>query len=260
MVDLVKSKDISKASSGAGIPINGFAPLNVGDAVKYVAPDNSEWLRSGWAETDFASYPDAMHGQTVPKYSVDFSAIEVGSAITGCCLTPTHIYIVGYTSGLVQQYLRSDGSFVATFSVSAQDGLPKDIAYDGNNFYMLGWNNARIYKYDLNWVYSGSNVAVDATPEGLTFDTVSNTLWVITNAGVCKEYSSMVATGRTFSIGGSNRYSITFDGTDFWVTSHNIQNPERYSGDASGTYLSSMSNVNYPYIYGFIEFLKSNQY
>jgi hypothetical protein len=225
--------DAKIATLITGAPINAVMPLQVGGVAKYVAPNGAEWLKSGWAETDFAGYPDADHSLIVPKHSFDVSSYDLSAY--GCCMDDTHFYIVGYGADSVHKFLRSTAAFVQSYSVSAQDSSPKDIAWDGVNFWLLGASSNRIHKYSASWAYTGEEI-VAVSKEGLTFDSANNTLWTLSNDGILNEWGvDRVSTGRSLNFGGVNNFGVGHDGVDFYICTHNMAYLRKFKGDLSST-------------------------
>jgi hypothetical protein len=108
----------------------------------------------------------------------------------------TKMFIVGYDGDDVNEYTLSTGfdvstaSFVDSFSVSAQETTPQDIAFntDGTKMFIVGSNGDDVNEYTLStgfdvstasFVDSFSVSAQDTVPTGIAFNTDGTKMFIV---------------------------------------------------------------------------------
>ena len=155
----------------------------------------------------------------------------------------TKMYIIGYTGDDVNEYTLSTAwdvstaSYVQSFSVSAQFGLPTDIYFktDGTSFYVAG-SPTSVFQYNLSTAwdistasYSGNSVSTSEM-WGLAFNSDGTAFYVVGNSNnTVYEYtlttawdvSTASASGQSFSVSAQDTvpYGLDFksDGTKMYV-------------------------------------------
>jgi sugar lactone lactonase YvrE len=135
-------------------------------------------------------------------YSQNFSVAAQESAPHGIAFNTdgTKMFIVGTTGDDVNEYDLSTGfdvssaSFVDSFSVSAQDTLPTDIAFnpDGTKMFVVGYAGIDINEYDLsvafdvssaNYTQSFSVAGQVAGPTGIAFNNDGTKMFIVGSTG-----------------------------------------------------------------------------
>ena len=83
---------------GAGLPINGLAPINATDDL-YVGPDKTVWLKTGSVADDTAGdYPDATVSTNAIYTGTSFDVSSQDVNPFGIVWDGTHLWVVGCTS------------------------------------------------------------------------------------------------------------------------------------------------------------------
>jgi sugar lactone lactonase YvrE len=135
-------------------------------------------------------------------YSQNFSVAAQESAPHGIAFNTdgTKMFIVGTTGDDVNEYDLSTGfdvssaSFVDSFSVSAQDTAPTDIAFnpDGTKMFVVGYAGIDINEYDLsvafdvssaNYTQSFSVAGQVAGPTGIAFNNDGTKMFIVGSTG-----------------------------------------------------------------------------
>jgi sugar lactone lactonase YvrE len=135
-------------------------------------------------------------------YSQNFSVAAQESVPHGIAFNTdgTKMFIVGTTGDDVNEYDLSTGfdvssaSFVDSFSVSAQDTLPTDIAFnpDGTKMFVVGYAGIDINEYDLsvafdvssaNYTQSFSVAGQVAGPTGIAFNNDGTKMFIVGSTG-----------------------------------------------------------------------------
>jgi len=112
----------------------------------------------------------------------------------------TIMYILGFSPASVFQYTLSTAYDISTasyasksFSVSSQEGSPRDIAFNNNGtkMYVVGSTNDTVYQYSLSTAYDVSTASYDAksfsfasqdnNPHGLLFNNDGTKMYMIGN-------------------------------------------------------------------------------
>jgi len=107
------------------------------------------------------------------------------------------MYIVGSNNGTVYQYTLSTPWNVSTAtydtskSVSSQDGVPYDVAFnsDGTKMYIMGYGNKTVYQYTLSTPWNVSTAIYDSiskdvssqesTPRGVAFNSDGSKMYIV---------------------------------------------------------------------------------
>jgi hypothetical protein len=135
------------------------------------------------------------------------------------------------------------------FSTSSQDSSPRGVTFNGTYFWVVGLNNAKVYRYLANGTYDNWNFSTssqDAFPHGITFN--GTYFWVV--GGETRKVYRYLANGTydnwNFSTSSqtSEAYGVTLNDTYFWVTGgsgSSYANVYRYL--ANGTYDNWYFNI-----------------
>ena len=142
----------------------------------------------------------------------------------------------------------------AGFSTSSQENNPSGLAWDGTHFWVCGFQNSTVYKYNTSGVYQNVNfsVAGQATnPIGIVWD--GSFFWVLFNsnktiykynsAGVYQNINISVAS----QVAGETR-GFGWDGTYFYVSdwSQNIVYKYNSAGVYQNVSFSTLSGAKTP--------------
>lgn len=185
----------SKASDylqlGGGTVIGQLLPIN-SNKILYKTPDNTEWLRTGYLETDLASYPDAEVAYESPQilrpkqfekeYLVNelvfnnqvFDFVNDGAYYWFLDRNPTTMQILRFD--LNMNY--TDFSIDLSGEIGGDQG--HSIAEDGTYLYVLNISDETVYRYEKSGSYTGFSFAVDAdvvTHENLKWDGNNFLVW-----------------------------------------------------------------------------------
>jgi DNA-binding beta-propeller fold protein YncE len=135
-------------------------------------------------------------------YSQNFSVAAQETAPHGIAFNTdgTKMFIVGTTGDDVNEYDLSTGfdvssaSFVDSFSVSAQDTAPTDIAFnpDGTKMFVVGYAGIDINEYDLSVAFDVSSASYtqsfsvagqEAGPTGIAFNNDGTKMFIVGSTG-----------------------------------------------------------------------------
>ena len=189
-------------------PINTAKPINTQDLL-YIDKYGHEWLRSGFVETDFISYPKA---KVMPLNVIDWIGDTVSPTINpeGLAVDDNYIYVNNFSTSTVYLIDKTDpytlqdsfstptdgldvddnfiyssqGSDVyiydkltpfgqqGTFNVSAYTSEAFALCVDDNYIYVGGASEAEIFLFDkVTYVYHSSiSIPEVAAVEGLFID------------------------------------------------------------------------------------------
>jgi len=113
--------------------------------------------------------------------------------------------------------------------------MPKSIFFDGANWWMVGYSTGKIYKYDLNWTYTGffyDLSSIDSRIEDIFWDGIN--WWVVgeENNKIFKFTSNWVYTGISYYVGTQDNYpnGIFWDGINWWMVGY-TDNVYKYNSD-----------------------------
>ena len=150
---------------GNGTPVDGMVALTTSEEL-YVAPDLTEWLRSGIRSDDISSYPDAS------RSIADLTGISlIQSAISGDTASDFTYYngflwVLFKTLQVVRKY-NLDGTYEGTeIDISANTSAPDCITYGGGFFWILDTTLDQSLKFTSDFTFidgiaTGLTVAVD---------------------------------------------------------------------------------------------------
>jgi len=125
------------------------------------------------------------------------------------------------------------------FDVGTQDTNPTGITWDGEYFWVVGWDNDKASQYNSIGTYTEVYFSIgtqDTFPLGITWN--GEYFWVVGNANdkVYKYYANGTYTEIDFYVGSQdiNPCGITWDGEYLWVVGYNTD--EVYKYYVNGTY------------------------
>lgn len=76
----INSSSTSNLTSSAFMPIGSTVTMSVGGVDKYIAPDETEWLRTGIVDTDVENYPVQHYTYTaelVPRVGIPTALVDL---------------------------------------------------------------------------------------------------------------------------------------------------------------------------------------
>tara|TARA_R110000868_G_scaffold207972_8_gene457132 strand:- start:3097 stop:7353 length:4257 start_codon:yes stop_codon:yes gene_type:complete len=170
----------------------------------------SETWANGATNTELATLAEAMEGASVAvvfdvsaaAYSRSFSVSAQETFAQGLAFNTdgTKMFVVGYAGSDVNEYTLSTGfnvstaTFVDSFSVTAQETVPTDVAFntDGTKMFVLGLVNDNINEYTLStgfdvstatFVDAFSVAAQETEPRGVAFNTDGTKMFIVGSIG-----------------------------------------------------------------------------
>jgi len=170
-----------------------------------------------------------------------------------------------YSYDLSTSYDIGTASYNQSFDVSGQDGVPRDVRFngDGTKMFVVGADNADVYSYDVSAAYDLSSASYtqgfdvageDSAPKGVAFNGEGSKMFVV-GAGKDNVYSYNLSTAydlssasynQTFDLSGEGGYpqSVTFNsnGTKMFMLGNTYDNV--YSYDLSTAYDISTASYN----------------
>jgi sugar lactone lactonase YvrE len=223
----------------------------------------SETWINGATNTELATLAEAMEAEGIAnEFDVSTSVYSQAFSIAGQEINPmgvafsangTKMFIVGSTGQDVNEYTLSTSfdvstsSFVDSFSVSAQDSIPRGITFstDGTKMFVVGSNGDAVYEYTLSpgfdvstasYVDSFSVSAQETEPRGIAFNADGTKMFIVGQTGdAVNEYSlstgfsvststfvdafsisaqESIPTGLTFNTNGTKMFIIGQSGDD----------------------------------------------
>jgi sugar lactone lactonase YvrE len=223
----------------------------------------SETWVNGATNTELATLAEAMEAEGIAnEFDVSTSVYSQAFSIAGQEINPmgvafsangTKMFIVGSTGQDVNEYTLSTSfdvstsSFVDSFSVSAQDSIPRGITFstDGTKMFVVGSNGDAVYEYTLSpgfdvstasYVDSFSVSAQETEPRGIAFNADGTKMFIVGQTGdAVNEYSlstgfsvststfvdafsisaqESIPTGLTFNTNGTKMFIIGQSGDD----------------------------------------------
>lgn len=253
------SKLISKEE---GVPIDSLLPM-ASTLDKYIAPDGSEWLKSGVLETNLLAYPDAT--KTLPfnldtyLYNSKFTVASTYGKAISFSASGNYMYVSYYSNqARIYQYTLSTPWNIST-AVSTHGTFK---ALSGGQYYIesnMIWNsdgtilitmdgiNSKVYKYIIttpwdvatavyNSVFTVSNlygiyISQDGTKMYLTTNSALirytlNSAWDITSAVQVASISGYNSNnkGIVFSPDGTKFFTVINDTIDK-INEYNVTIP-----------------------------------
>ncbi|GAH37349.1 unnamed protein product [marine sediment metagenome] len=132
-----------------------------------------------------------------------------------------------------------------SYPVIGQDNLPMGIFWDGVNWWMVGRQFDKVYKYTAGWGWTGISFPVggqDWTPHGIFWDGVNWWMVGIQNTCVYKYTAGWGWTGISFPVGGQDNTptGIFWDGVNWWMCGRQTDTVYKY--DLNWNY----TGVSYP--------------
>jgi sugar lactone lactonase YvrE len=229
--------------------------------------DGTKMFVLGTADQDVNEYTlSTGFDVSTASFTHSFSVAAQETAPRGIAFNAdgTKMFVVGQTGDDVNEYTLSTGfdistaSFVDSFNVSAQDGVPQGIAFstDGNKMFVVGNQNDSVYEYTLStnfdvstasFVDSFSVSAQETSPQGLAFNTAGTKMFICGLTGVdVNEYT--LSTGfdvstatfvDSFSVSAqeSSPYGLVFNtsGTKMFIVGTGGDDVNEYNVGATST-------------------------
>jgi len=150
-----------------------------------------------------------------------------------------HDYLLDYYT------TRGIGNYTGvSYYVGDQDIFPEGFSWDGTNWWMIGSDSDKVYKYYSNWTYTGvyyDIVGQCSTPTGIFWD---GTNWWMVGDGVFdrvyKYNSDWSYTGISYFIHDQEPApkGIYWDGTNWWMVGLNDRVVYKYHSNWSYTGIS----------------------
>ena len=180
--------------------------------------------------------------------SVSFSVASQEDSPLGLTFnsTGTKMFIVGSTGDDVNEYALSTAfdistaSFTTNFSVSSQETIPTELAFngDGTKMFILGYDNSgQVSQYSLSTGFDVSTASYDSVnfsvssqttqPLGMTFNNDGTKMYVSGSSDIIYQYS--LSTGFDMS-------TASYDSVSFSVTTEET-NPNGIVFNTDGTKL-----------------------
>lgn len=182
-----------KGGSGGGVPVNGFAILDVRDDVtgvpidKYESQEGTVWLKTGVIIDDSAGdYPAATKAVEISGVGAGNSRGSISTYMEGLHVIndKQYLYVDNSSGSTAYVWSKAEGeSPRSLFRVDAQDRDPSDVVLLDGDYYVIGVASDKLYKYNEY----GVNVAeypetiVDSTPYGVKYDKWLDCFWVLGN-------------------------------------------------------------------------------
>lgn len=153
----------SELGGGGGVPINGLTPLNVPNAL-YESPTRQVYLKTGYLETDTASYPDAsLDIGAITDLSVAFSTAANVTNEAGVSFDPiSKKFYVLDSSGYICSIYDEAGAYLgqtAALTSGPNTSVSQFTVYD-DKIYILEsktfyrYNSAGVYEYTYSFLAS----------------------------------------------------------------------------------------------------------
>jgi len=194
---------------------------------------------------------DVSTASFVDSFSVSAQdTVPLGIAFNN---TGTKMFVAGSSADSVHEYTLSTGfdistaSFVDSFSVSAQDTSPEQVAFniDGTKMFVMGNSNASVYEYTLStgfdvstasFVDSFSVASQDAAPAGMGFNSDGTKMFV---SGVITTSLYEYSIGSlAFPTGYHPVHTTASTDTQYW-TDINSMTADQAAGDGNVYYAIS---------------------
>lgn len=165
--------------------------------------EGTVWLKSGFVETDLATYPDATTNFSYTGFNSSVSAQD--TAPKDVYVDDSYIWVLGDSTLSVYRYDKTTGSYDSfSFSVSAQESSPQSITGDDTYLYVTGSTSDSVHRYNkstgafVDTLFNFS--AQEGNVRGLTVD--SDTFYIVGLAGTVFEYNKSDGTykGPSFDI------------------------------------------------------------
>jgi hypothetical protein len=215
--------DLKNALKGSGgTPINSVVTIR---SVEPVYMDGTtEYLRSGYIETNVSLYPDATR-----SVGASLGGTYPVIASPDCtCFDGTYHWVGSATSDIIRQY---DINWTATGLTKNIGIKPRGLAWDSVNSQFWAVRGvsgptptAIARKYDVNWTYLGTQIDVTSKEPSARGITVDGTYVYIIGTATDYVYRYTVAGAFVddfFDVSSVTNVpsDILLVGTNFWVTS-----------------------------------------
>lgn len=171
---------------GSGLPVNFPTPMYVGSVDLYVAPDGSEYLKSGKVLPNVGDYPDATQSKLTEWDGVagqSLGNVGVAVGIHGTTLGGFYYLIDANTDEIVHQYNPDWTPTGTTYPPYVHGNQSAGMTTDAAWFYTLHGNE--IKRFTLGWVFDSTLVNIALTTSGIAFNGV-NLRVLITSGGVAR--------------------------------------------------------------------------
>ena len=190
------------------------------------------------------SYSYAAVGDYIDRWSTS-------SIIYTLTWDGSYLWISDTNSPVKFKKYTADGATTSdSFNLTAENGAPSGIAWDGDSFWVLDSVDKEVYEYDSDGNYQSNSWSLNASAgggatagtRGLTWD--GTNFWVVWR-GTDRMYqynASGTYTGTSIDLsasGNNDAIDATWNGSYFWVTDY--IDLEVYQYNASGTYQGNWS-------------------
>jgi len=180
----VRSFDVSSQANNPGSPV--------------FKPDGSRLYVVGSGSSTVVQYNlSTAFDISTASFSQSFDVSTQDGSPSGLDFKPdgSQLYVTGFNNDNVYQYSLSTSydistaSFVRSFSVASQDGIPRGLAFkpDGSQLYIAGSSNDNVYQYSLSTAFDVSTASFvrsfdvssqDRNPKGIAFKPDGSHLYV----------------------------------------------------------------------------------
>ena len=235
--------------------------------------DGTKMFVVGYRNDNINEYTlSSAYDLSTASYSQAFSVNSQEAGPTGIAFNTdgSKMFVSGASGDDVNEYTLSTGfdvstaSFVDSFSVSAQDGFPSDLAFNtsGTKMFVLGLNNRNVNQYTLSTAFDVSTASYsqnfsvssqDTAPYGLAFNADGTKMFVSGDA-TNSIYQYNLSTGfdvstavynSTLSVSSQSTlpWGIAFsaDSTKMFIVNYSGDSVLQYSMDFSALELGTGS-------------------
>lgn len=139
------------------------------------------------------------------------------------------------------------GNYISTIatSIDDQDVAPQGLVFVGTDFWIVGFEDGYVHKYNSAGIYTGINFSFSSQNTrmfGIAWD--GTFFWLASDSDRVYKYNSVgTYTGTSFSTSSqtTNANGVTFDGTHLWVADSSGGGVYKYT--TSGVYTGDGFNV-----------------
>ena len=221
----------------------------VGNNMTGIAFDGTDyWVTSFSEQKIFKFIKDPENQNTITYADYNFIADE-DTGFRGLTALDDTIHAIGHGSKNVFKYKVDEQEERYTYSginfyVGYQTNNPKDVAWDGTNFWVIGDQTDKVYRYEYSTEltapapeFNGNSFYVggeDVTPNDITYNSTKDTYWVlgVLNDTAYEYTTDGTYTGINFPITSSVTApsGITYDSTNdsYWVVGTNADTVYEY--------------------------------
>jgi hypothetical protein len=216
--------DLSTLGGGSE-SIDSFKAFNRPDE-RFTDNLGQTWQKTGFIETDVASYPDAYSYVLGVHTGLVFTTVDANTNPRGITFDGTHFWVLGGDYPYQRVYQFTNAGAYTGFNFAAQNlSNATALVWDGTNLviiqsnYVAVVNTLGVLQTTYNNISSASSITWDGTH-----------YWILTANGVIIQYGiGFVATGVSFQLAGflSTPRSLLWTGNHFWagtttaLTEHN---------------------------------------